>query len=153
MRLSIKLAIALLVLIWCLGIFFEWIIPFYNELALALPFLRKTYSLVCHQIKTKLITDGTYETLVCARCSGIYLGSLISSIALIFFNFKRRLGIRPLLIFSAPMLLDVFLYSINVYTYSKVIAFSTGLLFGSTGFLYLYNGLRQLFAELNSGKV
>lgn len=152
MRLSIKLVIVLLVLIWCLGIFSEWLIPFNNKITIALPFLHKTYSLVCHQIKTKLITNGTYETMVCARCTGIYLGSLISSIVLIFFNFKKSLGIKLLLIFSAPMLLDVFLYTINVYSYSKLIAFSTGLFFGSVGFLYLYNGLRQLFVELNSGK-
>ncbi len=152
MRLSIKLVIVSLVLIWCAGIFFEWIIPLNNKFILILPFLHKAYSPVCHQIKTKLITDGTYETLVCARCAGIYLGSLIICFALIFINLEKKLSIKPLLIFSAPMIADVLLYSIGIYNYSKLIAFSTGLLFGSAGFLYLYNGLRQFFVELNSGK-
>lgn len=152
MHRSLKIAIAILVLIWCIGIFSEWLIPLNNNVTLAIPFLHKSYSLVCHQIKTKLVTDGTYETMVCARCTGIYLGSLISSIVLVFITLKRKLTLKLLLIFSAPMIIDVFLYSIGIYHYSKVVAFSTGLLFGSVGFLYLYNGLNQLFVELTSGK-
>ena len=149
MRFSIKLLIAFVTLIWCMGIFSEWIIPFNNKATFTIPFLHQTYSLVCHQQKAKLITEGNYETMVCARCTGIYLGSFVSSIVLLFLNFKRKLSFSFLLILSVPMIFDVFLSSLNVYDYSKVIAFSTGLLFGSIGFLYLYNGLRQLFTELN----
>lgn len=152
MHRSLKIVIALLVLIWCVGIFSEWLIPLNDNFTLAVPFLHKSYSLVCHQNKAKLITDGTCQTLVCARCTGIYLGSFISSIVLLLFSFEKNLGIKPLLVFSAPMILDVFLNSINLYNYSKAIAFLTGLLFGSVGFLYLYNGLYQLLVELSSGK-
>lgn len=152
MRLSIKLLIAFLILVWCLGIFSEWVIPLENKMTMAIPFLQKTYSLVCHQQKAKLITEGNYETMVCARCAGIYIGALVCSIILVFLSFKRKFGVKLLLIISAPMILDVLFYSINIYQYSKVAAFSTGLLFGSIGFLYLYNGLHQLFTELNSRK-
>jgi hypothetical protein len=48
------------------------------------------------------------------------------------------------------MISDVILYSLNIYHYSKLMAFSSGFLLGSVGFIYLYEGLNNLIRELNS---
>ncbi len=43
------------------------------------------------------------------------------------------------------MLADVIFYSINLYEYNKIIAAITGLLFGSTVFLYILDAIENSF--------
>ena len=148
MKRSYSLTLFFLFLIWFLGIFIEWFIKIDEQLVFALPFLQKTYSLVCHQEKNKLLLFGGAETLTCARCTGIYLGLLLSSFIVLIKLSKWKLHINILLIAAAPMMVDVLFTSLNIYNYSKFIAFSTGLLLGSTGFFYLYAGLNNLILEL-----
>ena len=106
------------------------------------------YSLVCHQETNKLIIIGDIQSLTCARCTGIYFGFLFLSVLNIFIGFEKSPKIKFFLLFSVPMLLDVLFYSTGVYHYSKSIAFISGFLFGSTGFLYFYNGIKTLFNEV-----
>jgi len=148
MRFTYKLILFFLLLIWCVGIFIEWFIKFDERLLFLLPNLQKAYSLVCHQDKSKLILFNHVATLTCARCTGIYLGLLLMSLILLFNEPKRKLAIKLLFVSALPMLCDVLLYSMNIYSYSKPIAFSTGFLLGSVGFLYLYAGLKKLIQEL-----
>ncbi len=153
MNRSFRILIFLAILIWCAGIFSEWLIPINQTLVLAIPFLEKSYSLVCHQLPERLIKSDHYETLVCARCSGIYIGLLICSFASLFIELKSIHKIKYLFYASIPLAADVIFHTLNIYHYSKTIAFSTGILLGSTGFLYLYSALNQLFAELKSNRV
>lgn len=148
MKRSYSLILFFLFLIWFLGIFIEWFIKIDQHFVFALPYLQKTYSLVCHQEKNKLLLFGGIETLTCARCTGIYLGLLLSSLLVLFRLPKWKLSINILLIAAAPMIADVLLTSLNIYAYSKLIAFFTGLLLGSFGFFYLYAGLSNLILEL-----
>ncbi len=148
MKLSYRLVLFFLLLFWCLGIFVEWLTKIDEHFVFVLPFLQKTFSLVCHQEKNKLLFFDGAETLACARCTGIYLGLLISSVLVLFKLSKKKFHINILLIASVPMIVDVLLTSLNIYTYSKLIAFSTGLLLGSIGFFYLYAGLNNLILEL-----
>jgi len=143
----LKLIIFLIILVWFVGIFIEFIIPYNNNFVFLLPFLHKSYSLVCHQQPEKLIAIGYKHTLVCARCTGIYSGALISSFLLLVLKMKNQLNIKFLLIASIPMFLDVILYSLGIYRYSKTIAFSTGILLGSVGFLYIHEGILNLIKE------
>jgi uncharacterized membrane protein len=135
-----------------MGIFSEWLLPVFNNVLLAIPFLQKTYSLVCHQFNERSISSGNFETLVCARCVGIYLGLLLSSFVFLFRTQKETPDIKYLFIMAIPLLADVILHSFNVYNYSRTIAFCTGLLLGSTGFLYLYGALNNLINEIKSSK-
>ncbi|MCX6174296.1 MAG: DUF2085 domain-containing protein [Ignavibacteriales bacterium] len=148
MKRSYSLILFFLFLIWFLGIFIEWFIKIDEHFVFALPYLQKTYSLVCHQEKNKLLLFDGIETLTCARCTGIYLGLLLSSLLVLFKLPKRKLHIKILLVAAAPMIADVLLTSLNIYAYSKLIAFFTGLLLGSFGFFYLYAGLNNLILEL-----
>lgn len=148
MKRSYSLVLFFLLMIWCLGIFVEWLTKIDEHFVFALPFLQKTFSLVCHQEKNKLLFfDGT-QTLACARCTGIYLGLLVSSFIVLFKLSKRKFHVNILLMAAVPMIVDVLLTSLNIYTYSKLLAFSTGLLLGSIGFFYLYAGLNNVILEL-----
>jgi hypothetical protein len=64
--------------------------------------------------------------------------------------FKNRLPIKYLFFSCIPMLLDVALHSVRIYNYSKMAAFLTGLLLGSTGFFYILEAFEKLIVELKS---
>jgi len=148
MSLSIRVTIFIFIAIWCIGFFFEWLIPLDEKLLTLLPFLHQTYSLICHQEKVKLITSHGFESLVCSRCAGIYIGLLAGSFLSIFRIPQKNPNIKVLAVCLIVMLLDITAYSIGIYHYSKFIAFITGFLLGSVAFSYFYNGIIQLFTEI-----
>ena len=150
MRVDHKYILFMVLLIWCAGIFLEWLVKVDDHLLYALPFLQKSYSLVCHQQKAKLLTFDYGETLTCARCTGIYIGLLFTSMIVLFREPKGKLSVKFIFIAAVPMITDVILYSLNFYHYSKIVAFITGFLLGSVGFLYLYAGLNNLILELKN---
>lgn len=148
MNLKIRITLFLLITIWIFGIFIEFFIPLQNNLAYLFPFLKGIYSTVCHQQPEKLIEINGHHTSVCARCTGIYLGGMLSSsIFLIISTINLKSG-KLMLVASVPMLIDVVLYSSGLYDYSINIAFITGLFFGSVGIAYIYHGL-QILLERN----
>lgn len=139
-----RLLIFLIILLWCSGIFYEYFMPGSKYLMIAYPFVKKSYSLVCHQQPDKLIAAEGHHTLVCARCTGIYLGALLSSLASFFFLFRKKLKIKYLLYAALPMLADVLIHNLGLMPYNKNVVFGTGLLLGSAGFFYFYNGLKTI---------
>ena len=148
MSLKAKFVISFAILLWIFGIFIEFLIPYFNQLSFVYPFLSRIYSTVCHQQVEKLIVYDNHCTLVCSRCSGIYVGGFISSFILLFVS-KLKLRSGKFMIFASfPMLIDVFLYSIGAYNYSKIFAFITGVIFGLVGIVYIYNGF-QILIEKN----
>ncbi len=135
-----------------MGIFIEVIIPQFDDLTFLYPFLKILYSHVCHQQPEKVLSIDGHNLLVCSRCAGIYIGSLLSSLILLFVPIFKISNIKYLIFATAPMLIDVILYSIGVYTYSKELALFSGILFGIAGIIYIYNGLQILLAEKRKGK-
>ena len=148
MKTLLKAFLFLIVLVWCLGIFVDWFVQYNENLVFTIPFLKKSYSLVCHQETNKLISEGNFHTMVCARCTGIYLGALVSSLTLFFISLPGKLNIKYLLLSAIPMIMDIIFYTTGLYQYSKIIALATGFLSGSVGFLYFYYGLENLINEL-----
>ena len=144
MNLKIRITLFLLITFWVFGIFVEFFIPAQNYLVYIFPFLEGIYSTVCHQQPEKLIEINGHHTLVCARCTGIYLGGLFSSFILLFVSIKKLNNANLILAASIPMLIDVALYSSGLYDYNRNIAFITGLFFGSAGIAYIYNGFKIL---------
>lgn len=117
-----------------------------NQMALIVfPFFNNLFGNICHQNPEKLFLFENGFTLVCARCSGIYLGSFFSSFALFFYQLKKDFSLKLLIWISIPILLDVLTNLINIKEYDKTSAFITGLLFGSVAFLYFYDGLKKVF--------
>lgn len=152
MKIHFRILIFILLLIWNLGIFSQYFITLNKNFLLVYPFVKKSYSLVCHQQESKLIYVGTVSSEVCARCSGIYLGALTFSLFSVFVRTKKYPSNRFLFISTLPMFIDVFLYSIGIYQYSKTIAFVTGFLFGSVGFSYFYGSVNDLLCEIQLRK-
>lgn len=150
MSFAIRLTIVFTLSIWMLGIFIEWFVPVFPNTAIVVPFLQKSYSLVCHQQPQKLLGESVYHSLVCSRCTGIYLGFYAAGILSLFAVFKNEPRLKIILFASIPMLADVILYSLGVYYYSKTIALLTGVLLGSAGFLYFYFALKKLIQEIIS---
>ena len=125
----VRFFIFLSLLLWCLGFTYASIFP-KSPMLILYPLLKQFYSSVCHQIGYKTIQFNGINFLVCARCSGIYFGGLIASILFLFPPKSHSLKIKYLFIAAVPMLVDVGLYSTGIYEYSKIIALSSGLLFG-----------------------
>lgn len=50
------------------------------------------------------------------------------------------------------MIIDVILIQIYIYEYSKAVALSTGILFGSTVFIYILSVIENSFSENIKGK-
>jgi uncharacterized membrane protein len=149
LSIKIKIILFVLIFIWVAGIFVEFIIPYFNGLSYAYTFINRLYATVCHQQFHKLIEFNGHHSLVCSRCSGIYIGGFLSSFILLFIpTLKIRNG-KFILLAALPMLTDVLLYSFGFYSYSKIIALITGVLFGSVGIVYIYYGL-QILLEKNA---
>ena len=107
-------------------------------------FLTRIYSRVCHQESSKCIMIASENMLVCARCTGIYLGALGTSLLFVIHSIPT-LRIKVLLIASLPLLLDVCCTSMGVYKYSQIIAVITGLAFGGIVYLFLISELENFF--------
>ncbi|MEJ5350511.1 MAG: DUF2085 domain-containing protein [Melioribacteraceae bacterium] len=152
MKLRIKIFIFILISIWYAGIFFECLSKLYPKSIIILPFIKKTYSLVCHQNVEKIIELNCGHTFVCSRCVGIYSGILLLSIFSLFIKKEMKINLKLLSLSTMPLMIDVFLTSLNIYTYSKTLAFFTGLLFGSVLFSYFYKSLINLFHEIQLDK-
>lgn len=139
----LRFSISILLLIWIV----LFISPCLNLTLLKsfYPFSKIFYSTVCHQEETKSFACNNITFLVCARCTGIYFGALLSSIVVLSKKRIEQINFNQQVLFSLPMLMDVILYSVGFYDYNKIIAASTGFLFGSTIFLYILNNVEYLF--------
>lgn len=99
---------------------------------------------MCHQNTYKSFTCNNIPLLVCARCSGIYLGAFLISILVLISNIKLNVKTKYLIMFSLPMLIDVILLSLRFYNCNKMISAFTGFLFGSVVFIYILSGIENL---------
>lgn len=149
MHIYIRILIALLLLTWTAGIFAEFIIPAGSPAQVSLPFLNIAYSNVCHQNSAKAISFWGRHSLVCSRCSGIYIGASLMSILVIFLKVNLRSDLKRWMpaVIVLPMLADVIFYKAGLYEYSKNAAFFTGLLSGSAGFLYILDAFKNFINE------
>lgn len=145
----VSILLFILLLIWNLGIFSPALKFISNNIIQAIPFLKISYSKVCHQIPEKSMTINSSYILVCSRCTGIYIGALLTSLIMILLNLSKNKSTIKLFLFSSLlMLLDVISYNLGIYGYSKTIAFSTGFLLGSVVILYIREGILLFLLEL-----
>ncbi|NOX17003.1 MAG: DUF2085 domain-containing protein [Chlorobi bacterium] len=150
---KLKFLLSFLIFLWIAGFMIEFVIPYFGFGAFLFPFLKNFYGNVCHQQPEKTIAISSHSMLVCARCGGIYFGAFLSSLIILVAKFQKSLPTKYFFIAGVPMLADVLLYSFGVYSYSKTVAFLTGLLLGSAAFLYFYDALLILFREKEKKEV
>ena len=139
----LRLTIFLILLLWSLGILYYLLFTQTNNI-LAEFFFANLYSTVCHQQSEKCISIGSAQMLVCARCAGIYFGALITGLSI--FSLKS-IQLNEKLLFMTLLILcsDVLFVAIGIYNYSKIISFTTGLLFGGSVYAYLMKEIETLF--------
>ncbi len=143
MKLVYRLILFLSLSIWFLLILSEfWLFNLPDYLYL-LPFIKKTFSVVCHQNPERTIIIDGHSMLVCARCSGIYAGALISSFSTLLYGKIYIKSNKLLYILSLPILIDWLLVLLGIKAYSRTAAVITGFLFGSIIFLYFYSSLNK----------
>ena len=144
-QLLIRSLIFLVLAVWCAG----FVSPFFSGNSqiypLLFPFLKTGYGKVCHQAESKTFIILGHHLLVCARCTGIYTGALFSAVLALFIFKNKEYKIIFLLLSLIPMLLDVILYSSGAYSYSKIIAFLTGIFSGSVVFVYILAAFEKFF--------
>jgi len=141
----LKLFLFVSSVIWFTGIVF----PCFNyDIFKAIyPFQKQFYSVVCHQDINKSFSCSNIYFLVCARCSGIYLGTALTSFIVIFINRPLKIKTKLLVLFSLPLMADVLFTTINIYNYNKIISAITGLFFGSIVFLYILSAIENLLLQ------
>ncbi|HED38267.1 MAG TPA: DUF2085 domain-containing protein [Ignavibacteria bacterium] len=122
-----------------------FLFPNSNLIYLLYPVLKISYGTVCNQIDAKTFYLNGHELLVGARCTGIYIGTLLTSFLSLFTIMRINLSIKYFLIALIPMGIDVFFSTIGLYHYSKLLAFATGLLFGSIIFMFILNTVENIF--------
>lgn len=106
--------------------------------------LQKIGYAVCHQLPERSIFIDNMQLPVCARCSGIYTGSLVS-ILFILFSSKRKSNVIPrmyialiFLFFMFVMVADGLGSYTNLYRTTNDIRFITGFLCGMSFPFFLY---------------
>ena len=141
LRLLVRLSIFIIALFWFLGL----ISPCLNNnfLHSIYPYLKLGYSTVCHQTEAKSFACGNNVFLVCIRCTGIYFSVLVASFLTLFVRTRIKIKTKYLILLSIPMLMDVIFYSIGLYSYNKITAGLTGVLFGSIVFLYILSAIEN----------
>ena len=145
----IKSLLTILLSLWCFGIIVPALSNSGESKIFSTFFLNKFYSLVCHQNPNKTFILNGNELEVCARCTGIYFGAFLFSILTFVFPVPEIKSKNLLIAGMIPMLIDVVFYSTGIYSYSKAIAFSTGLILGSVCILYIFVSLDHFISELN----
>ncbi len=148
-KIFFRMLLFILIFVWCLGFLSPVFFNELNYLVITYPFTKRIYSLVCHQIASKSFNINGVNLLVCARCTGIYTGALFASLISFFYSFKIK-NINLFLYSIIFIALDVFFTTAGIYHYSKLLAFSTGIFFGSVSFLYILNVIEiNLLKESN----
>ncbi|MBN2013808.1 MAG: DUF2085 domain-containing protein [Candidatus Altiarchaeota archaeon] len=120
-------------------------------------FLYFFFSETCHQLPGRSFFLYGFKLAVCARCTGIYLGALVSTLFYPFFlpvDNKKTPG-KFLLLFSLiPLGLDGGIQLLTAYESTNLLRFFTGLVFGGVLPLYLlpvYNELVYGFLSNRRG--
>jgi len=149
-----RISIFLLLLAWCTGFSLLPISPNNEAVLVFQPALKKIYSSFCHQDQEKTIHLGEYF-LVCARCSGIYFGAALTALIsiFIFLNKEIHLNVRTGIILTLPMLCDVVLFNIGIYSYSITAAFTTGIIFGSAAIIFILSLIENNFFYNSPGLI
>jgi uncharacterized membrane protein len=142
---AVKLIMIVLMIIFLTGLLFPVASPGFNGKIVINHLLGNLYSIVCQQSEQALVNLNNYHVLVCARCLGIYSGAILLLLITMTISFKVNFGLKFLLIFSAPMIIDAIAVRLSFYPYSKMFAFITGFLFGAIVLFYILDTIETSF--------
>ena len=134
-KIYFRIFVFLLISAWCVGFSLKSLSGGSALSIVSSPVLNLFYHNICHQQDHKLIIVNGFPLLVCARCTGIYFGALITSFIILIS--LRNIKVSNILFKFAVIILVVDVITNNLFfsNYNKLTAFFTGLFFGSVCFL------------------
>ncbi|NPV11468.1 MAG: DUF2085 domain-containing protein [Ignavibacteria bacterium] len=111
---------------------FTFAYQFVNNLSV-LFFINNFYGQICHQIESRSFFVNAKPLLICARCTGIFLGSFILFVLLSFLKNLRylinQIDYKKVFIFLLPLFIDWLInFSFKIET-TNFVRFLTGILF------------------------
>lgn len=127
------LIITILVVFWCAGILVAPILKHIGEKELA-EASYSFFSRVCHQNDARSFHFEGEKLGVCIRCSSVYFGFLFGLVFMLLFNLLKNSKTvhRSIFIVAvSPMLLDVILNDMGIFTSTTISRVITGVLFGT----------------------
>lgn len=145
MKIRIKSKIFYLIITFSLLIFlvFTFSMNFIKD-TFALFIIKNIYQKVCHQIESRCFLIDGKPMLICSRCTGIYLGSLILFFILTvsqrFRKYLDDIKFSTILIFALPLLIEWSLNFLFKIETTNFVRFLTGF-FTSFIPVYLLNHL------------
>lgn len=99
---------------------------------------------VCHQLPERTLLFGKILMPVCSRCSGIYIGFLLTIIFLFVLFRKRESDLPPVyvivaaVVFILSAIVDGFFSYLGFYSTNNIIRLTTGYLFGAGISIIIY---------------
>ncbi len=138
-KIYFRFFVFLLISAWCAGFSLKSLSGGSSLSIVSSPVLNLFYHNVCNQNDHKLIIINGFPLLVCARCTGIYLGAFITSVIILIsltnIKVSNILFKFALVILAADVIINNFFFT----NYNKLTAFFTGLFFGAVCFLMVIN--------------
>ena len=112
------------------------------------------FSFVCHQVRDRSFVLWGYPVAVCHRCTGIYLGLFLGSLAENR-SLHRSPGHRRLWVIAStvPLLLDALLPFTGLWANNWISRFLTGLFFGFVVSALLVRGFSELLDEIREPRL
>jgi uncharacterized membrane protein len=142
------------VVLWCIPILLPPVLNAVGAGSLS-PALYQFFSRICHQDENRSIHLLGYPLGVCARCSAIYFGFFIGTIATGFWRFNRKNFRMLFILILLPRALDVLLDALGMHQTTMLTRIITGLIFGiGSGMLLtplLVEGIMTLRSQLARG--
>ena len=111
----------------------------------------RAFSFVCHQIPERSFHLYGNQFAVCSRCTGIYAGIGLATLAYpLTRSLKRTDTPRLIWLFlaAAPLAIDWSLGYFSIWENNQVSRFATGFLLGAAAIFYILPGLIELSSRL-----
>jgi uncharacterized membrane protein len=107
----------------------------------------RAFSYVCHQIPERSFFVEGHPFAVCARCTGLYAGFTVATIAYPLVRSLRQTNAPPrkwLFMAAAPLAIDFALGFFGIWNNTHFSRFATGALLGSVAVFYVMPGFMDL---------
>lgn len=144
---SLKFLILIALILWSAGFLFPLFFYKTENYSLFEFLLKKIYGFVCIQEEQKTMDIMGSKLLVCARCTGIYIGGLFTALFLLLKNISAGNKKYLIIIAVAVNLTDFLFVSSGVYNYSKLLSFIAGTVFGSVVIIFIFDELNKYSFE------
>lgn len=113
----------------------------------------RAFSFVCHQIPERSFHVYGNKFAVCSRCTGIYAGLAVATLAYPLTRSLRRTdtpGLIWLFLAAAPLAVDWSLGYFSIWENNHASRFATGFLLGAAAVFYILPGLIELSSRFRA---